>query len=86
VFCDGDFWHGKDWEERRGRLEKGWNAAYWIGKIEANNGRERRNDEELRKLGWMPIRVWESDIYHNPGHVASAIYDIVVERRGAPRR
>jgi DNA mismatch endonuclease (patch repair protein) len=22
VFCDGDFWHGKDWDERRRRLAR----------------------------------------------------------------
>src|SRR6478672_1465494 len=23
VFCDGDFWHGRDWETRRQKLSRG---------------------------------------------------------------
>ena len=32
VFVDGEFWHGKDWEERKQRLKR--NREYWIEKIE----------------------------------------------------
>src|SRR5262245_12485941 len=28
VFCDGDFWHGRDWESRRQKLRRGTNADY----------------------------------------------------------
>src|ERR1700694_1598485 len=30
IFCDGDFWHGRNWEWRRARLCGGTNAAYWL--------------------------------------------------------
>ena len=30
VFVDGEFWHGKDWEERKQRLKR--NREYWIEK------------------------------------------------------
>lgn len=23
IFCDGDFWHGRNWENLRSKLEKG---------------------------------------------------------------
>ena len=62
VFCDGDFWHGKDWAERRNALARGANAEYWIGKIEGNMERDRRNNEVLRSEGWTVLRFWESDI------------------------
>lgn len=32
VFVDGEFWHGKDWEVRKKRLQR--NREYWIEKIE----------------------------------------------------
>lgn len=32
VFVDGEFWHGKDWEARKKRLQR--NREYWIEKIE----------------------------------------------------
>lgn len=33
VFVDGDFWHGRNWDQRKRRLEAGNNAAYWVSKI-----------------------------------------------------
>src|SRR5262245_59526580 len=36
VFCDGDFWHGRDWSTRKRKLLTGWNAEYWVAKIERN--------------------------------------------------
>src|SRR5689334_11885494 len=28
VFCDGDFWHGRNWASQSMKLEKGTNGAY----------------------------------------------------------
>ena len=36
VFCDGDFWHGKDWAEQRKKLLAGTNPGYWVAKIKRN--------------------------------------------------
>src|SRR5207237_824579 len=30
VFCDGDFWHGRNFAERRRKLCRGHNAQYWV--------------------------------------------------------
>src|SRR5687767_13152722 len=40
VFCDGDFWHGRQWATRSARLREGSNASYWVAKIEANMRRD----------------------------------------------
>ena len=40
LFCDGDFWHGKDWCSRRAKILKGNNPEYWTKKIEANIRRD----------------------------------------------
>lgn len=45
IFCDGEFFHGKDWEVQRKRIEKSNNSDYWIMKIERNISR----DEEINK-------------------------------------
>src|ERR1700729_2873440 len=29
VFCDGDFWHGRDWHRLSRKLRTGTNASYW---------------------------------------------------------
>src|SRR5262245_10843959 len=52
VFCDGDFWHGRNWQARRRRLAHGSNADYWIPKILANRARDRRVSRQLSDLGW----------------------------------
>jgi DNA mismatch endonuclease Vsr len=36
VFCDGDYWHGRDLEARLKKLARGHNPAYWVAKIRAN--------------------------------------------------
>lgn len=32
IFCDSEFFHGKDWETLQNRLKKGKNPEYWIKK------------------------------------------------------
>ena len=36
IFCDSEFWHGKDWPLLCEHLEKGHNSAYWVNKIKKN--------------------------------------------------
>lgn len=73
VFCDGDFWHGRHWASRKRKLAAGWNASYWVAKIERNRQRDRRVARTLRALGWTVIRVWESDVRKHPERVAQTI-------------
>jgi len=73
VFCDGDFWHGRRWPERKVKLMRGTNAAYWVAKIARNRARDRSIGRVLRALGWRVIRVWETDVCRNPDRVARAI-------------
>ena len=57
IFCDGDFWHGKDFDEWKGRL-----TPHWLEKIQKNMERDRRNDELLEKSGWIVLHFWETEI------------------------
>jgi DNA mismatch endonuclease (patch repair protein) len=77
VFCDGDFWHGRHWAQRKIKLARGWNADYWIAKIERNRCRDRLVTRSLRLLGWRVIRVWESDLQRNPKGVTNNILDAI---------
>ena len=77
VFCDGDFWHGRDWLARKRRLNKGANAMYWTKKIHANIQRDRSHDKELRQLGWKVLRLWESEILIDPHRCALSVVEIV---------
>src|SRR6266852_3760749 len=42
VFCDGDFWHGRNWRRLSAQLQRRANAAYWCEKIRSNMIRDER--------------------------------------------
>lgn len=62
VFCDSEFFHGKDWEVLRPKLEVGKNPEYWIKKIERNVERDRIKDDQLKAEGWIVIHFWGKEI------------------------
>ena len=81
VFCDGDFWHGRNWRSEKRRLQQGPNAPYWVAKIKANVERDKRYNQMLRQLGWEIFRFWESEILSNPVEAAEKIAQTVISRR-----
>jgi len=85
VFCDGDFWHGRNWTVLRQRLSRRANARYWLAKIAYNTERDIRQRRALRKLGWRVLRFWESDILKSPQRVARRIHSVVRKRMGKPK-
>jgi len=80
VFCDGDFWHGRRWPQRREKLALGTNAPYWTAKIAANVARDRRNTRALRRAGWIVIRCWETDILRNVRRAAELVEKAIALR------
>lgn len=58
IFIHGCFWHG---HEVDGTMPKT-NREFWKNKIERNKLRDERNKEELRKMGWSVIIVWECQL------------------------
>jgi len=84
VFCDGDFWHGRDWARRRAMLLRGSNSKYWVAKILANRKRDRINTHALSRLGWTVVRLWETDITAYPDAAAQVVLE-AVEARAARR-
>ena len=56
VFCDGDFWHGYMYAEKKRPAKK-----YWREKIEGNMRRDRKVSRKLRRDGWSVLRIWEHD-------------------------
>jgi len=82
IFCDSEFFHGKDWEVLKARLEAGNNSEYWIKKIERNRNRDAENDKKLLFLGWNVIHFWGKDILCNTDEcikvIEEAIWDICI--------
>ncbi len=73
VFCDGDFWHGRDLASRLQKLSRGHNAPYWMEKVRTNVARDARNQVALESDGWLVLRAWESDILRDATAVAAAL-------------
>ena len=65
IFCDSEFFHGKDWEVLKPRLEKGNNSKYWVAKISRNRERDDEINKKLLFMGWTVIRFWGKDIKKN---------------------
>jgi DNA mismatch endonuclease (patch repair protein) len=80
IFCDGDFWHGRDWQSRQEKLSRGTNASYWLAKIASNIERDVRNTALLKKDGWRVIRLWETDVKRDPVAAAARIKKAVDAR------
>lgn len=64
IFCDGEFWHGKDWNIHKEDHKS--NQEFWIHKIERNIQRDNEVNEHLLKDGWIVLRFWETDIKNHP--------------------
>lgn len=83
IFCDGEFFHGKDWEVLKPRLQKGDNAEYWIPKIQRNRERDDEINKKLLFLGWTVIRFWGRDIMKKTDEcvkvIEETIWDIMLE-------
>ena len=72
VFCDSEFFHGKDWESSlREQIQRGSNSEFWVRKIGRNMERDREVNQLLKDAGWTVIRLWGKDIKKNlPGCIA----------------
>lgn len=57
VFVHGCYWH-KHGCKRGDRLPAS-NRAYWFAKLERNRLRDRRHREQLRRLGYRSLVIWE---------------------------
>lgn len=79
IFCDSEFFHGKDWEVLKPRLEKSNNSQYWISKISRN----REHDDEINKRllfeGWTVIRFWGKDIQKNVDECVRVVEETIFE-------
>ena len=75
VFCDSEFWHGFDWEERKKDFKS--HQEFWIPKIERNMQRDIEVNEKLQSEGWTVLRFWGKDIKKNTAQCADQIEKVV---------
>ena len=75
VFCDGDFWHGYEFNEWKGRL-----SQYWFEKIKRNIERDKKNDVRLTEEGWTIIHLWEHDVEKYLEKCEQKVVNVLVEK------
>jgi len=78
VFCDGEFWHGKNWESRKSKIKE--NRDYWVPKIERNITRDNANEKKLINMGWVVLRFWGKDIKKDLNGCVNEIKEAIYEK------
>ena len=81
IFCDSEFFHGKDWEVLKPRLEKSNNSEFWINKISRNRERDDEINKKLLALGWTVIRFWGNDIKKHTEDCIRVIEETIFEQK-----
>lgn len=81
IFCDSEFFHGKDWEVLKPQLEKGKNADFWIEKISKNQQHDDDINKQLQFLGWTVIRFWGKDIIKKTDECVQVIEETIFEQK-----
>ena len=71
VFCDSEFWHGYNWEERKKDFKS--HQEFWIPKIERNMELDAEVTARLESEGWTVIRFWGNEIKKNTAQCADII-------------
>lgn len=79
IFCDSEFFHGKDWEVLKPQLERGKNAEFWIKKISGNQQRDEEVNKQLQYLGWTVIRFWGKDIMKRTNECIQVIEETIFD-------
>lgn len=79
IFCDGEFFHGKDWEKLKKRLKRGNNGEFWIKKIARNMERDDNINKRLQFEGWTVLRFWGDDIKKNTEDCVKTIEETVFD-------
>lgn len=81
IFCDGEFFHGKDWKSLRPHLENSNNSAYWIKKITRNIERDEQINKKLMFMGWTVLRFWGKEILKNTDECIKVIEETIFEKK-----
>lgn len=78
VFCDSEFFHGYDWENRKNDIKS--NRDFWISKIERNIQRDKEVTACLEDDGWIVLRFWGRDIKKELNKCADCIEEVLRNR------
>lgn len=72
IFIDGEFWHGKDFNDWKEKI-----SPFWLDKIWKNIIRDKKNYKLLKDNGWTVLRLWGRDVVKNPKKAYSKILKLL---------
>lgn len=72
VFVHGCFWHQHPDPSCKAAHTPRSNEAYWIPKLTRNAARDHHAREELERMGWQVLEIWECET-KKPDRLAAAI-------------
>ena len=78
VFCDSEFWHGYDWENKKNEIKS--KREFWIPKIERNMQRDIEVTEKLQSENWIVLRFWGNEIKKDLTECADTIERTIKQR------
>ena len=81
IFCDSEFFHGKNFDELKERLKNSNNSEYWITKIRKNVDRDVDIDKQLHTLGWTVLHFWGQDIIKHPDQCIQVIKETIFNKK-----
>lgn len=79
IFCDSEFFHGKDFDHLREQLIKFNNSDFWIDKIQKDMKRDLEVERILKSQGWVVIRFWGKEILKDTDSCVRVIEEIIFE-------
>lgn len=79
IFCDGEFFHGKNWNMLKNKLKKSNNSEFWIDKISRNRERDEEINKRLLFEGWTVIRFWGEDIKKHTDECVKVVEEAIFD-------
>ncbi len=61
IFVHGCFWHRCP-HCSVGKQQIRWNLGYWLPKLERNQARDIKAQQDLSEAGWRSLVVWECQV------------------------
>lgn len=80
IFCDGEFFHGKDWNILKKKLKNSNNSEFWINKIDHNRKRDDEINKRLFFEGWTVIRFWGEEIKKHTDECVKVIEEAIFDQ------
>ena len=81
IFCDSEYFHGKDWASLLQRIKRGNNPDFWEKKISGNIKHDIEVSAELKGLGWNVIRFWGEDIKMDLDNCIKTIEEAIFDEK-----